>query len=245
MKSHRFIQDHVSTYKILSTQEDFLIFLNQTIGQKGGYYVALNPEKILYAIKKESLNQILKNADGVIVDGIGAKWAIEKLLSMNCEKITGVDAVSTALKIANEKKLRVGFFGSKKSVLEKIQSQFKIQYPDCNFTFFVSGYENGPAEVADVLEKNPTDLVFVALGSPKQEEWIVQHQKDFPATFFTGVGGSLDVLSGDLQRAPKWIQSMGMEWFFRFLCQPVKRFKRILRLLDFVILVLKENSNHE
>ncbi|MEZ4820480.1 MAG: WecB/TagA/CpsF family glycosyltransferase [Bdellovibrionota bacterium] len=200
-KTAFFFRDHVSKYKIFDNKESFLNWVEENAGHHGGYYLALNPEKIFAASKDKNLNRILKTAQGLIVDGVGAKLAIQYVLSKKYDRVTGVDAMLSVLQVAQEKGLRVGFFGAKKHVLEKVKKVVEREYSGVRAVFFLSGYGEDKASVSQVLTNHPVDIVFVALGSPEQEKWIDRIIDQYPDVIFTGVGGSFDVLSGKFLEA--------------------------------------------
>lgn len=113
------------------------------------------------------------------------------------------------------------------------------QFPNLNIVGVLNGYEKDINKVQQVINNAKPDILFVALGSPKQEYWIVNNMNNLHPTVFQGVGGSFDVISGNIKRAPQVFQRLGLEWLYRLIKEPW-RWKRQLILPKFLIMVLKK-----
>ena len=122
---------------------------------------------------------------------------------------------------------------------EQAAKNAKTQYPGLKITGFMDGYTNkGPLVANEIAETEP-DFVFVALGAPLQERWIAKYKDLFPTSVLVGVGGSFDVLSGDVKRAPKFWTSNNLEWLYRLLTQP-SRAGRMMKIPVFLVHVVRE-----
>lgn len=232
------VTDLLSSYPTLTTASEIHKKIQSLLHQKsGGYYIALNPEKIFLSLRDQKLEKILSESRFIFIDGVGAKWAYKFLLNRSVEVINGVDLLTST--IQKNASLRIGLFGAEPGIAQKTSEILQKQFPQSNIVFALSGYEPDRANIGKTIEQFQPDIVFVALGSPAQEDWISAHQSQFPAVLFTGVGGSFDVISGRIQRAPSLVRKLGLEWLYRFLRQPFKRWKRMTVLFRFLILVFK------
>ncbi len=179
---------------------------------------------------------------------------------MHFDKVAGTDLMEALCKLAAEKGFTTGFLGGENGVAKKCAECLMEKYPNLKVVFAGSGGEvdnNGQIRGEDLRftiydlkkEKNhkslfvnhkslpPADLLFVAFGHIKQEKWMVNNLQKTPAHVMMGVGGAFDYLSGNVPRAPKWVQGLGFEWLYRLIVQPW-RFKRQLSLVKFVWLIL-------
>lgn len=202
-----------------------------------GQVVTINPEMIDYATKHTDFAAIINQAELVIPDGIGVQIGL-KILGYDVRRIAGIEF---ARRMLDEFKASpVALVGAKPHVIENAVKNLKSEIPELNFVYVQDGYFKDEDRVlSEVVEKNP-ELLLVALGSPKQEEFIYKLKAKLPNTLMIGVGGSFDVWAGEVERAPEIYQKMGLEWLYRTLKEP-KRFKRIFPTLPlFVLKVLRE-----
>lgn len=196
--------------------------------------VAINAEKILK--NEERLTQLINNNIGY-ADGMGAVKALKQKGFKKAIKIPGVELW---LDIIQKKHKEKSFYiiGSTEDVIEKCHQKLKINFPGINILGYHSGYFNEQEKAKlkqDMLRLKP-DIVFVAMGSPKQEFFMEELQQSHPA-FFMGLGGSFDVYTEKVKRAPKVFISLGLEWLYRLLKQPT-RIKRQIVLIKFFFLLL-------
>lgn len=203
-------------------------------------FAAINPEKILNAKEDPELAHLLNTFDYQIPDGIGIVLASKLNKGKIRERITGIDLMDQLCHFAEQRGLSVFVFGSKKEILTRALSNLQIKYPKLIITGSHDGYSARDTLIQEI-NSSGADIVFVALGSPAQEFWIAENKELLKAKVFQGVGGSLDVLSGSLKRAPLLMQRMGLEWLYRLIQEPW-RIKRQLALLGFFKLVLNENK---
>ena len=205
-----------------------------------GQVVTINPEMIDYASKNINFAQIVHQAELVIPDGIGVQLGL-KLVGSNVRRIAGIEFARRMLEEMKGKP--VAFVGAKSHIIEKAVLNLKNEIPELNVVYVQDGYFNDNEKVLnEVVEKQP-ELLLVALGSPKQEEFIYALKSKLPNAIMIGVGGSFDVWSGEVERAPEIYQKMGLEWLYRTVKEP-KRFKRIFPTLPlFVLKVLRYGVN--
>jgi len=196
--------------------------------------VAINAEKILK--NEEKLIQLINNNIGY-PDGIGAVKALRQKGFKKAIKIPGVELW---LDIIREKYKEKNFYiiGSTEEVIENCYQKLKINFPGINILGYHSGFfnEQEKAKLKEELIKLKPDIVFVAMGSPKQEFFMEELLNIHPALYM-GLGGSFDVFTGKVKRAPKFFVSLGLEWLYRLLKQPT-RIKRQIVLIKYFFLLL-------
>ena len=199
--------------------------------------IAINPEKVLKAKKDDELKKMLNSADYAIPDGIGIIYA-SKIKHGNIKsRITGIDCMEMLCKLAQEKNYKIFMYGAKKEVIKEAKNNLEKKYKGIKIVGTIDGYEKDNDKIVEKINKCRPNIIFVALGSPKQENWIKENMKKLNCNIFQGVGGSFDVFSGNIKRAPEWMQKCGLEWLYRLIKEP-KRIFRQLNLIKFMFLVI-------
>lgn len=209
--------------------------------------VTPNSEIVVKANSDAELMDIIENADMVVPDGIGLVIGSKIVKEPVKERVTGIDLMMNILSLANEEGYSIFLLGSKEEVVTKAAEKIKEQYKDIKVAGFHNGYYKGiqsnklgDAEELAVVEKikeAKPDIIFVAFGAPNQEKFIDIYKSELGAKLLMGVGGSFDVISGMVKRAPKAWQKMGLEWLYRLIKEPW-RIKRAGALPVFAINVL-------
>jgi polysaccharide pyruvyl transferase CsaB len=198
-----------------------------------------NPEIIMSAIKDESLRELLNSADLNLPDGIGIVAAARILGTPVRGRITGIDFMSSVLGLCREKGYRVFLLGSAEGIAEAAAGKMTgINIAGTHHGYFSD--EKAP-EIADMIKRAAPDILFVGLGSPRQERWVSRYCKEIGAPVNMVIGGSLDVLSGKVKRAPAALQKTGLEWLYRLAKEP-KRWKRQLSLAGFAWMAVKTRN---
>ena len=207
------------------------------------FVVTANAEIIMMGQSDAEYMEILNKAALVLPDGAGTVWAGRKLGYEVPERVAGYDLFLNLMTEAAQKKLKVFFLGSAPGVAEEAKKKCKILYPGISIVGCRDGYfkEADNLAIVEEINNSSADLLFVALGAPKQEKWLAKYKDILKPTLLMGIGGSFDVVAGKMERAPKWIQDASLEWLFRLYKQP-SRFKRMLVLPKFVIKVLRTKS---
>lgn len=206
---------------------------------KKTWIVAINPEKIMKAQEDDTLRDLLKRATYPIPDGIGVVIASMLKGGHIRQRVTGIDLMLRLCEAAAKKKKKVFLYGAKPGVVEEAKKNLEKKYPGLNIVGVMNGYEKNEQVVIEAINSSNADILFVALGSPAQEKWIVQHMNTLAPKVYQGVGGSFDVASGNLKRAPLFMQKLGLEWLYRLIKEPW-RWRRQLILPKFLIKVIKE-----
>jgi N-acetylglucosaminyldiphosphoundecaprenol N-acetyl-beta-D-mannosaminyltransferase len=198
-----------------------------------------NPEIVMMAQKDLEYKDILAEGDLVIPDGIGIIVA-SKIKKLGLEKrMPGIEMMESILKYCNNAKKSIYLLGSSEENVEKAADNIKLTYPN----IIISGYHHGffdaseELKIIDKINEVKPDILFVAMGAPKQEKWMYTHRKILNAKVAMGVGGSLDIWAGAVKRAPKFFRKIGFEWLYRMLSHP-SRWKRSLVLPKFLLKVL-------
>jgi len=137
--------------------------------------------------------------------------------------------------LANNEKYKIFLYGAEEEVVKKAKKCLEQKYSNIKIVGYLNGYVNDLDKIIKTINKSKADILFVALGSPKQERWIIQNKEKIDAYVLQGVGGSFDVISGNIKRAPIWMQKYGLEWLYRTIKQP-ERFKRIFPTLPLFVL---------
>lgn len=224
------------------------------------YIVTPNPEILVYASGHPMFKKIMNEAKLALPDGVGLIWASKILGKPLQYRITGVDFMESLCEKVAEEPVTVGFLGGRKGVADETAKCLLKKYPGLQISYVGEEWEEGKikdpwSEGQDrkrskIKETNEMakdqrlktnghiDILFVAYGFPKQEEWIAENLEQLPFTAAMGVGGAFDYISGRVSRAPAWVRRLGFEWLWRLVRQPW-RIKRQLKLVEFMWLVFK------
>lgn len=202
--------------------------------------VTANAEIIMLGQSDPAYSKLLQAADCVLPDGAGTVWAGRQLGFQVPERVAGFDLFLELIKVAGQKHLKVFFFGSAPGIAEAAKEKCLKMAPGlsvvgCRNGFFTE--EDNPAIIQEINDSG-AQILFTALGAPKQEFWLAAHSAGLKPALRMGLGGSFDVLAGKVQRAPKWMQDASLEWFYR-LCKQPSRLSRMAVLPEFVLKVLK------
>lgn len=197
--------------------------------KKGAQIVTINPEMIEYALKNPDFAEILKSADIVIPDGVGVQIGL-KIKGIKAQRIAGIEYSYRLIQECAKSGFPIALVGAKPHILEKACENLKSDIENLNITYAKDGYCQDCEKVLNELAQSAPRFVLVALGSPRQEEFIKEARKLLPEALMIGVGGSFDVWSGEVQRAPVIYQKLGLEWFYRTAKEPW-RLKRIFPTL--------------
>jgi len=214
----------------------FLTLLNRNTCQT---IYTPNTEIVMAAQEDKELKTVLAQGDLVIPDGIGLIHA-SSIHNLGLEeRVPGVEFMDKMLKFCNTTKKSIFILGGKPGVAEKAADHILKEYPHLKVKGIQDGYfsEEDELKVIDKINDVRPDVLFVALGAPKQEKWIAKHKKILNVKVAMGVGGSVDIWAGTAKRAPKFFQEAGLEWFYRLVTNP-SRIGRMLSIPKFLIKVM-------
>lgn len=205
------------------------------------WVMTLNPEYLYQCRFDPRLLDLARRADLVTADGEGIVWACRVAGCPVPERVTGIDLMLKLLEKASSAGWSVYFFGAAPGVAAAAAEKARQEYPGLKIAGSRHGYfqEHEESRIAREIKETAPDLLFVALGAPKQEMWIDEYLGEIDAGVAIGVGGSFDVLAGKVARAPHWIRRLRLEWLTRLLRQP-SRWRRQMVLPLFVWAVIKE-----
>ena len=218
------------------------------LARRGGAKIFTpNPQMLAAADHDANFKRILNSADLLIPDGVGVLLAARLSGSALPTRITGIDTAYRILELCEQRGLTVAFLGAKKDIAERAAANLKREMPNLNIVFTHHGYfkrspRNTPDNQAVIkrLQASAPDVLFVCLGTPAQEKWISENEGALPSVrLFMGLGGALDVWSGNTRRAPKIAQVLGVEWLWRCISEP-KRFARLLPLPELYSKIIRE-----
>jgi len=205
------------------------------IKEKSGVYIVTpNVDHIIKLQKDGEFQQVYRDASLVVADGMPLLWAAKFLGTSLKEKISGSDLFPKLCAVAAEKGYKVFLLGGRDGAAQKAADALKRRHSGlkevgCYCPSF--GFENNEAEnelIVRMIKQAGPDILFVGLGTPKQEKWIYRFKNKYQVPVTIGVGASFEFVSGVVKRAPLWIQRLGFEWFWRLAMEPKRLWKRYL-----------------
>jgi len=229
--------DRITMTETLSQIKDSILRNDQN------FLCTVNVSILMMMRSNKVLSKIVKRAQWVVADGMPIIWLSRTRKNPLPERVTGVELVPAIAELAANNGWGIYLLGGEPSVVEKVAANLKSDKPE----LIISGYSDGyfddteAANTAITVKESGAQILIVAMGVPKQEYFIGNHLEQTGANFVMGVGGSFDVISGKVKRAPVWIQKMGFEWAYRIKQEPKRLLPRYFKTNSlFVILVLKD-----
>ncbi len=214
--------------------------VNRAMGQLDGegapqYVVTPNPEIVMTARKDEEFRRVLNGAFLVLPDGIGVVYGARILGRPIRERIPGIDFITALFeKMAGR---RVFLLGAKPGVAEQAARNLSTRFPELVLCGTNDGYFTDDGPVIEKINTAAPDLLLVCLGAPKQEKWMAANAGRLNVRLMAGLGGSLDVFAGIVERAPEKWRRLGLEWLYRLLKEP-KRIGRMMKLPKFLLVCM-------
>jgi len=203
--------------------------------------MTINPEFLYHAQFNVELCDLARRADLVTPDGVGIVWACRMAGNPVPERVTGIDLMLRLVERAAVEGWRIFLLGAAPGVAEEAAAKLCLDNPGLRVAGVHHGYfkDNEEAKVKGIIREARPDLLFVALGAPKQEWWIDKNLQETGAAVAIGVGGSFDVVAGRARRAPRWVRRLRLEWLFRLVREP-SRWRRQAVLPLFAWLVIRK-----
>lgn len=229
--------DNLTMEETLQTIEGFI-----ASGQPH-QHVVVNVDKIVKAQRDPELRRIINDCALINVDGMPVVWASRLLGAPIKERVAGVDLFEALMARAADRGWRVFLLGAREPVVAEVRRRYEARFPLLVFAGHRNGYWKPEEEagVAQAIAETRPDLLFVAISSPKKEQFLGAYQARMRVPFAMGVGGTFDVAAGLVKRAPVWMQKSGLEWFYRFLQEPRRMFHRyFVEDMAFFGLLLRE-----
>lgn len=227
------------------SQPDVFSIVDDAIMEKRQIHLeGVNAGKIVDMQDDESLRKSVFNSDIITADGQSVIWASKFLGKPLKGRLAGIDLMYELVEIAHEKGYKLFLFGAKEEVVKKVVAIYTEKYG----TNIIAGYRNGyfskedEPNIAKQIAESGANMLFVAITSPIKENFLHENKEVLEdVNLVMGVGGTFDVIAGKTKRAPLWMQNIGFEWFYRFLQEPKRMWKRYLvGNSKFILLVLKE-----
>jgi len=227
----------------VATMDETVAAIHQAVlDDKFTQHVVVNVAKLINMREDATLRNSVCSCDIINIDGMGVVFGARFLGYKAIQRIAGIDLFYELLKISETEKLPIYLLGAKESTLQSTVSNIKNSYPEIIISGYHHGYfwENEEA-VVDAIKKSGAKLLFVAITSPKKENFINKWSTQLGVSFVMGVGGTFDVVSGEVKRAPIWMQNYGLEWFYRVIQEPKRMWKRyLITNTKFLALILRE-----
>ena len=227
--------------------EDAINYTNYLLDSNySAHVVTINPEMIEQAIKNEDFSAIINRAELIIPDGMGIKIAL-KINGYNQQRVPGIEYSKRMLEICAQKNIPVALVGSTKNIVTKAIENLKKEFPSLNVVYFRDGFfsQDEEIQIFNEIKESGAKFILAALGSPKQEFFIDNARNVIKNAVWVGVGGSFDVWSGEVKRAPLIFRKLGLEWLYRAINDP-KRLGRIFPTLPiFLIKVIIDKVHKE
>jgi len=191
-------------------------------GEKRQYILAINPEKVMILLKDEGLRKTFADAALLIPDGIGVVWAMRRLHGFAAVRVPGSELMPNLCALAARKGYGIFLFGSKEEVNRGAAERLAQRYPGLKIAGRANGYlkEEEMPGLVERINASGAKILFVALGSPKQEQWIQRWLPELNVAICQGIGGTLDTIVGTVKRAPPIFCRLGLEWFYRLITDP-------------------------
>lgn len=204
------------------------------------HIVTADASMVVTATEDPEFAAIVEASDLVTPDGAGILWATKRNGEPIPAKVSGVDLAARCVALSAEKGWRIFFFGAAPGVAEEATARMLARYPGAHLVGHRNGFfkaEDEPAIVEEIRAAKP-DILLVALGIPRQEKFIFQNKAALGVPVCIGVGGTLDVFSGTVKRAPVWMQNTGLEWLYRVASNP-KKISKVKMLPRFALMTLR------
>jgi N-acetylglucosaminyldiphosphoundecaprenol N-acetyl-beta-D-mannosaminyltransferase len=210
-------------------------------GNSRNYILAVNAEKINSLQYDPILRDVFDNAALLLPDGIGTVLAVNFLYGLRIQRVPSADLMQHICRQAAKKGYRVFIYGAKEEVNKRAVEKLSHTYPEINIVGRSHGYisEEKMNDLVSKINDSQADILFVSLGSPKQERWIQKYLPSLDVKICQGIGGTLDVISGNTKRAPSRLQKLGLEFVYRLIHEP-KRFRRYIVFPGIALKVIKE-----
>lgn len=191
---------------------------------KPAYILAVNPEKVCLLRRNPSLRGFFESAALLIPNGVGLVMAARFLSGERLPRVTGADLMQRICEMAAREGFSIFLYGASQETNWLAAAELRKRYPGIMIAGRCDGYLH-PDQMNDLVQRingSGAQILFVALGSPRQEQWIERHLSRLNVRVCQGIGGTLDTIAGTTRRAPGWMRSCGLEWFYRVLRQPAR-----------------------
>jgi len=207
------------------------------------YLIVVNVAKLIHAREDPNLHRIIEGADLVGVDGMPLVWYSKLLSECLPEKVSGIDIMMRMFQTGNNERWSFYFLGATDQVIRRVVDTFRQDYSGAVVAGSRNGYftQDDEPHIVKEIRESGANILLIGFGSPRREMFVDRWKGQFGVNVIHGVGGSFDVYSGVTKRAPKWMQSAGMEWLYRLVQEPSRLFTRYaVSNTKFLLLVVRD-----
>ncbi len=193
-------------------------------------HVCINAAKLLAVRTDPDLRRIVERCELVSADGQAIVWASRLLGDPLPERVNGTELMYHLFRLAERKRYSIYVLGAAADVLERAIGRVRADYPDLTIVGYRDGYftPDESADIAAEVRRASPDILFVAISSPRKEQWLSRYGRELGVPLVMGVGGSIDVVAGVTRHAPVWMRRAGLEWLFRLVQEPRRMWRRYL-----------------
>ncbi|MEZ7892951.1 MAG: WecB/TagA/CpsF family glycosyltransferase [Candidatus Wallbacteria bacterium] len=227
----------MKTVKILNcpitffNMDETLNYINTNIKIKNKiHHTAVNAMLLVNMKSDKELFDAIINSDIINADGQSVILASKFLNKPLPERVAGIDLMENLIKLAYNEKYKIFFLGAKEDIIKKVIEKYSIIYSKNIIAGYRNGYfnENEELEIIKLINESNANILFIGMSSPKKEKFLYKYKNKINVNFMMSVGGSFDVIAGAVKRAPLWMQKFCLEWFYRFIQEPKRMWKRYL-----------------
>ena len=227
----------------LSMSETLGMIENSIFNNKQIHHCVINAGKVVKMQSDKKLRDSVIASDIINADGMSIVWAARLMGLEIKERVAGIDLMDNLVELANKKNYNCFFLGAKEKVVKKVVDHYSDKYSDQVIAGYKNGYFDADEEniIIDQIITSRPNFLFVAMTSPKKEIFLNKYKAKLKSVnLIMGVGGSFDVISGEIKRAPLFMQKLGLEWFYRFVQEPRRMWRRyLIGNLKFIIIIFK------
>ncbi len=243
LREKRLIEKIISlNIDLIGYKDALAVIIDLALRRQASYICFANVHMTIEAYEDNEFTHQVNNASLVLADGVPIVKSLKFIHGKSQERIAGMDVFPDLLKLLEKECLKVFFFGSTAETLERIRARAVREFPQLKIAGLYSPPFNRSLDdeaYITLIKESGANLVFVALGCPKQEKWMACHSRKIDAPLL-GVGGAFPVYAGIASRAPFFMQNMGLEWLYRLIQEPRRLFKRYFKTNTlFIYLILK------
>ncbi|MBP7510211.1 MAG: WecB/TagA/CpsF family glycosyltransferase [Prolixibacteraceae bacterium] len=203
----------------------------------------VNSATINDIVRNDEFRNTINSADLVHIDGMSVVWALRSFGYAVPERVATPDLADDILAMANQGRMSIFLFGAQENILSLCRKNIEKKFPNIVIAGCRNGYYKPEEEkdIFDLINKAKPDILFLGMSSPKKELFFESYKHRLEAKYILGVGGYFDIMSGQIRRAPRWMQDTGLEWLFRLMQEPRRLWKRyLIGIFQFFWLVTKE-----
>ncbi|MBX2859977.1 MAG: WecB/TagA/CpsF family glycosyltransferase [Vampirovibrio sp.] len=217
------------------TYDQVLSYLSQAIEtRKKTFCVTLNLDILRLACQRRDVYRIIQSSDFIFADGMPLVWLSKLMKRPLPQRVPGCDMVHDLCRVSAKQGHKIFFLGAAPGVADKAKAKLEKELPGIQIVGTHAPEKEDLAHfgtnqlIVDMINASGADVVFVALGAPKQEQWIFQNYHALQATLMVPCGASIDFIAGEQAKAPQWIGNIGLEWLYRLFANPTRLFKRYI-----------------